>query len=206
MTIKERIAKYKKKSLFAKLSDLLFIVFIVAMLTPSGRFVILSFVNRIKSMVIEPSERTSENAVQLKSSDYNWQLRTVNGKQVNLSDYKNKVIFLNFWATWCPSCVGEMPAIQELYNSYKNDDNIVFILASSEAAQTVNAFIKKRGYNLPFFTYSTRQPDIFKLSVLPTTFIISKQGKIVVQETGASKWNGKKVKTLIDKLKTEQFE
>jgi peroxiredoxin len=203
MTFKERIEKYKKKSLAGKISDIIFIIFIITMLVPSGRLAVGGFVNRIKSMVVQPSVNTEKNAVQLNDKDYNWQLTNINGKPVKLTDYKNKVIFLNFWATWCPPCVGEMPAIQDLYDTYKNDDRIQFLLVTNDSSQNVKDFIKKRTYTFPVFTYAYRPPEVFSSSVIPTTFIISKKGKIMVKETGASNWNGEKTLNLVKKLINE---
>ncbi len=200
MTLKERINKYKKKSLKAKISDAVFIVFIIAMLTPSGRLAIGGFVNRIKSMIIQPSVKSENNAVQLNDSDYNWQLSDINGQIINLSQYKGKVLFINFWASWCPPCVGEMPAIQDLYDIYKNDKRIQFLMLTNDSPEKVNTFLKKRDYKFPVYFYSVRPPTVYTSNVIPTTFIISKDGKIIVKETGASNWNGEKITKLIKKL------
>jgi len=200
MNLKERIEKYKKKSLKSKISDFIFIVFIITMLTPSGRLAVGGFVNRIKSLIIQPSVKTENDAVQLNNSDYNWQFTDINGHIINLSQYKGTVLFLNFWATWCPPCVGEMPAIQGLYNLYKDDNRIQFLMLTNDSPKKVNTFLKKRNYKFPVYFYSVRPPDVYISNVIPTTFIISKDGKIIVKETGASNWNGEKMKKLIKNL------
>lgn len=204
MNFKERITKYKKKSLRAKISDAVFIIFIVAMLTPSGRLAIGGFVNRIKAMIIQPSVKSGINAIQLKETDYNWELSNISGNSLNLSELKNKVIFINFWATWCPPCVGEMPAIQDLYNIYKDDSRIQFLMVTNDSSEKVEKFLKKRDYSFPVFLYKYQPPSVFKSSVIPTTFIISKDGKIMIKETGANNWNGEKTQKLIEKLITDK--
>ncbi len=200
MNFKERINKYKKKTLRAKISDAIFIIFLIAMLTPSGRLAIGGFVNRIKAMIIQPAVKTTEQAVQLTNTDYNWQLTDLNGQNFNLSEYKNKVLFVNFWATWCPPCVGEMPEIQDLYDAYKNNPNIRFLMLTNDTPDKVKAFLTKRKYSFPVYFYSYQPPEAFKSSVIPTTFIISKDGKILVKETGATNWNGEKTHKLIENL------
>ncbi len=200
MNFKERVDKYKKKPLRSKISDVIFIIFIIAMLIPSGRLAIGGFVNRIKAMIIQPSVNTGKEIVTLKDADYNWQISDINGKPVNFSEFRNKVIFLNFWATWSPPCVGEMPAIQDLYNSFKNEEGVSFLLVTNDSPDKVREFLKKRDYNFPVYIYSYNPPDIFKSSVIPTTFIISKDGKILVKETGAANWNGTGIQDLIKKL------
>ncbi len=200
MNFKERINKYKKKSIGAKISDIVFVLFIAAMLTPSGRMAIGGFVNRIKAMIIAPSVNSEKNTVQLSESNYNWELKSIDGNNVNFSDYKGKVIFLNFWATWCPPCVGEMPEIQKLYNLYKNNKNIQFLIVTNETVSKAQEFIRKREYNFPVFSSVSTTPSVFKSNVIPVTFIISKEGKILVNETGATNWSGKTTVELIEKL------
>jgi len=203
MNFKEYIAKYKKKSLKAKIYDVVFIIFIIAMLTPSGRLAIGGFVNRIKAMIIQPSVTSEKDVVQLTEKDYNWEFKDISGNTVNLSDFENKVVFMNFWATWCPPCVGEMPAVQDLYNTYKDDERIQFLMLTDDDPEKIKNFIKKREYTFPVFRYQFRPPNVFQSSVIPTTYIISKKGKIKVKETGASNWNGKTTKELINKLLSE---
>ncbi len=200
MTFKERIDKYKKKSIGAKISDIIFVIFVAAMLTSSGRMAIGGFVNRIKAMIIAPSVNSEKNIIQLSETDYNWEIQSINGNSINFSDYTGKVIFLNFWATWCPPCVGEMPEIQKLYNLYKNNNGIKFLLVTNEPISKAREFIKKREYDFPVFSSVTPTPSVFKSSVIPTTFIISKKGKILVNETGATNWSGKTTTELIEKL------
>ncbi len=203
MTFKKRIDKYKKKSIGAKISDIIFIIFVAAMLTSSGRMAIGGFVNRIKAMIIAPSVNSEKNIIQLSETDYNWELKNINGNSINFSDYKGKVIFLNFWAAWCPPCVGEMPEIQKLYNIYKNNKNIQFLLVTNEPVQKAQEFIRKREYDFPVFSSVSATPSVFKSNVIPTTFIISKDGKILVNETGATNWSGKTTTELIEKLINE---
>jgi thiol:disulfide interchange protein len=104
MDLKERFNNYlKNKSLWGKISDLVFVLFLIAMLLPSGRMAIGGAINRVKAMVSQPS--INDNGEQISDNDYNWSLIDINDKQVNLADFKNKVIFINLWATWCPPCV-----------------------------------------------------------------------------------------------------
>ena len=191
--------KWKKKSLFSKITDLLFVVLIVALLTPGGRLAIGGFVNRIKAMIINP-DTSGENIAILKESDYNWQLTDLDNNTINFSDFKGKVIFLNFWETWCPPCVGEMPEIQELYDNFKNNENVKLLLVSDEPVEKVKTFIKKRGYTFPVYILRTRKPSIFHSPSIPTSFLISKKGEIKIKETGAANWGGDKMKKFVEEL------
>lgn len=199
-TLKEKFQDYlKKKSVWGKISDVIFIVFIVAMFIPNSRIAIGGFVNRIKSMIIEPDVQT-ENLQKVNFNSINWQLIDLNGSTVNFKDFEGKVVFLNFWATWCPPCVGEMPQIQELYNKFKDNENVAFILVSNEELSKIKLFIDNKEYTFPVYSSKYKSPDIFVSQSIPTTFVISKTGKIVIKETGAKNWGGDKMEQIINDL------
>ncbi len=201
MTVKERINKYfKKKSKFAIISDFLFAALIIAVIIPSSRMQLMAFVNKVKIAIVQPDIKNSEDAKRLVKADYNWNLISHENKKVNLSDYKDKIIFLNIWATWCPPCVAEMPSIQKLYDRYKDNKKIEFVILSSEKLPKIQAFLKKHNYTFPVFTTENPAPKPFYTKSIPVTFVISKNGEIVIHEIGASNWNGEKVVNLINKL------
>lgn len=113
------------------------------------------------------------------------------GNEHTLSDYKGKVVFLNFWATWCPPCRAEMPDIEDLYIKYnKNEDDVVFLgVANPWSENNTNTreldkagvidFLEKNGFTFPVVFDETG--DVFMqyyVSALPTTFLIDKEGNI----------------------------
>jgi thiol-disulfide isomerase/thioredoxin len=75
--------------------------------------------------------------------DYGWTLRRLNGTEVTFSQFKGKVVFLNFWATWCPPCTVELPNIQRLHESLKTKD-VVFVVSSYEDENVVRDFISSK--------------------------------------------------------------
>lgn len=199
MNLKERINNYmNNKSLFGKISDLIFVIFIVAMLFPSGRMAIGGAVNRVKALISQPD--LNENGEQMSDDDFDWSLKDINNEQVNLKNHKGKVIFINLWATWCPPCVGEMPEIQKLYEHFKDNDKIEFLMITGDPVSKIKSFIKKRGYSFPVYHYNSNPPIPFRVKSIPTTFIISKSGKIVVKKIGAANWGGSKTIKIINKL------
>lgn len=188
---------FKRKSLVSKISELLFWGFVVLMLIPSTRKQMSSML--IKVTMMSPSINSPE--IILTAEDYQWTITSPEGKRVSLTELKDKVIFLNLWATWCPPCVAEMPTIQKLYEQYEN--KIVFIMASREAAATLNQFVAKNGYNFPVYTYQGSVPLPFQTSGIPATFIISKSGIIKAKKVGAANWNSPKVHQLMNDLLEE---
>lgn len=108
------------------------------------------------------------------------------GNTHKLSDYKGKVVFLNFWATWCPPCVGEMPHIEELYKEYKSSDEDVIILGVAipnigreGSKEDITEFLNSNGYTFPVVFDNTAEViEQYGISAFPTTYIIDKEGNI----------------------------
>ncbi len=187
---------WKKKKLSAKISDIIFILFFVALLIPGPRKQILATINSIKAKIIQPKEQ--KNAGELLQNDYLWQIYDINGNAHYLDEYKNKVIFLNFWATWCGPCLGEMPEIQKLYDIYKNNENVQFLIISNQNFSEVKNFINKTDYTFPIFISAGKTPIILNTDVIPTSFLIDKNGKIIFKKTGVANWSGKKMQNIIN--------
>ncbi len=123
------------------------------------------------------------------------------GNTIKLSELKGKVVFLNFWATWCPPCVAEMPAIQKLYNQFKDNKNVQFLLVDAEGDyKKSSAFMKKKKLTMPVFIPSSSIPDIYFSGSLPTTVILDKTGRIVFSHAGAADYGNPKVAEFINKL------
>ncbi|MEA2042106.1 MAG: TlpA disulfide reductase family protein [Bacteroidota bacterium] len=194
---------WQKKNLFGKITDILIILFIVSLFIPQSRMVVGGFINRVKAMIIAPSKEAKENIISLTDSDYNWLLTDMNGKEVSLKDSQGKVIFVNLWATWCPPCVGEMPELQELWDKFETNENFALYLITNEDHATVQSFLDKREYNFPIYISKYKSPEPFQSRSIPTSYIISKTGKIIVKETGAANWGGKKTEKLIRNLMAE---
>ncbi len=201
MNIKERLKNYyNKKSKWNIFSDILLLLLIIAFLIPQSRMVLGTYVNRAKMLIISPSVNKGKDVVQLTAKDYEMVFHDLKGNSKDLSQLKDKVIFINFWATWCPPCVAEMPSIQKLYNHYKDNKSIEFFVVSNEKMIKVRSFAQKKGYKLPFYTNRFQVPKVFSSNSIPVTFVVSKSGKIIMKEIGAANWGSKNIVEIIDKL------
>ena len=139
-----------------------------------------------------------DESKQIKVENYNWELKVEDGTIFNFEDTKGKVVFVNFWATWCPPCIAEMPSMQLLYDDYK--DSIEFVFVSNEGFPVINKFISKNEYTFKVYNALTKYPEHFNVSSIPRTFLIDKTGKIIIDKTGAANWNSKAIRKTIDKL------
>lgn len=127
------------------------------------------------------------------------------GTAVNLSSLKGKVIFLNFWATWCPPCIAEMPGIDKLYKSFSNREDIVFLMVDADGdLSTSQAFMEAHNYGFPLYAANPGTSSGLFTGTLPSTIIINKKGNIVFRETGAANYNTKQFADFITNLCAEE--
>ncbi len=136
------------------------------------------------------TEKEQEETASLPAPDFT--LTDQYGNDHTLSDYKGKVVFLNFWATWCPPCKEEMPHIEELYKEYNlNQDEVVFIGVTNpkseeypdnqdETKEEIIAFLESGGYTFPtLFDETGEIYEQYYISAFPTTFMINKEGNVL---------------------------
>ena len=177
-------------------SNIIFAIFIILLIIPQTRTAMLVAVNKIRVLVLSPSELNVEEQTELGAFDY--LLTDLEGQLVHIAIGKDKAVFLSYWATWCPPCIAEMPSIQELYNDY--GDKIDFVLLTSEDPETVRSFLEKKQYNLPVFIPRMQAPEKLYGRSIPTNYIIDKSGKIIIKETGAANWNSQKLRVILESL------
>lgn len=180
-------------------SNLLLIVFLILLIVPQTRTPIQVALNRL--IAFSPSEVSENKRKSIES--YDWSLVNLQGEAVNLNDSRGRVAIINLWATWCPPCIAEMPSFQKLYESY--GEKIDFYFITSEKEERVKPFLQKKAYTLPVYQPLTAGPLALQSNSLPTTFVLSKKGEIVVNTTGAANWNDNDFRELLDKLLTEDL-
>lgn len=180
-------------------SNLIFFGIIALIFFTPLRGHLQEFVGKVKMAVFSPSVENVNDRVSLTS--YKWNLKGINAADYNFEDANGKVVFVNFWATWCPPCRAEMPSIQKLYNDYKNKVEFVFI--SNEESRKVSDFLTKNNYTLPSYNQFNASPTEFSVSSIPATYLLNKKGEIVIHSVGSSDWNSAKIRKVLDELLDE---
>lgn len=175
-------------------SNIIIAVLILVLIIPGTRKPLQIFVNKIFSF--SPSVTSEDERSSI--ANYEWSLERNNRERVNLTEYEGQVVLVNFWATWCPPCIAEMPSFQELYGDYQ--DKVVFLFVSSEDHKTVRGFLDRKNYSLPAYRPLSQAPQPLNGKTLPTTYLIDKNGDIVIQKVGAADWNSENVRSTIDNL------
>jgi len=132
-------------------------------------------------------------------------LKDLNGNLVSLSDFRGRIVFLNFWTTWCPTCRIEMPSMEKLHQKFKGNDFAMVTVNIQESASQVKKFFKM--FNLTFTALLDTTGEVatgFSIRSIPTTFILNKSGRIIGTILGPREWDSKKAVALFEHL-TEKY-
>lgn len=130
-------------------------------------------------------------------------LPDLDGKVHKLADYRGKVVLVNFWATWCPPCRQEMPSIQKLYQSLKNQPFAVLALDQGESENNVFAYMGQIDPEPTFpvlLDQHSQAAHAFGVMGIPTSYLIDKKGFIVRKATGGRDFNSPAIRKTIQEL------
>jgi len=127
--------------------------------------------------------------------------RNMDGEVIELADQKGKVVFINFWATWCPPCIAEMPSINKLYSNFKDNESVVFMMVDVDNSPVKSQkFMDKRNFNLPIYTPASPIPSSYMEGAIPTTLVLNKYGKVVLKHEGMGDFSNEEFKTFVNQL------
>ena len=132
-------------------------------------------------------------------ADLNLKMIDSDGNTRSLEEFKGKVIFLNYWATWCPPCIAEMPSIDKLHKEM--GDEVAFVLLSfDDDFEKAKTFDKRKGYNLPIYAPASNLPAMFQSSALPTTYVIDAKGNLALTHKGMANYSTPEFKEFLKSL------
>jgi len=132
-----------------------------------------------KAEEIKPASALGEKAV-------DFQLDSMGGNQVRLSDSLGKPVIINFWTTWCPPCKKEMPEIQKFYEDYKVEIDVFAVnITSNEVSKSdVEKYVTSRNFTFPILYDTEYTFRYYEVLDMPATFFIDEEGVIVGRHTG----------------------
>ena len=123
------------------------------------------------------------------------------GGTQSLGALKGKIVFLNFWATWCGPCRDEMPSMEALYSRYKDRGFDILAVNCMEEEQDVVAFMRDNGLSFPVaLDEDGKVGAAYGIQAIPTTFILDRDGKIIVRFVGSIDWNTEKIHAALESL------
>jgi cytochrome c biogenesis protein CcmG/thiol:disulfide interchange protein DsbE len=150
-----------------------------------------------KKLGIERPERTTT------APDF--ALDDLAGKQVTLKEQRGKVVFLNFWATWCAPCIQEMPTMEKLHQDFGKDGLVILAINFQEPPNQVKEFFRE--HNFIFTALLDRDGKVFELYQawgLPMSTIVNKRGELVGKVAGYRDWHGEEARQLFQQLLAEE--
>ncbi|HOM02835.1 MAG TPA: TlpA disulfide reductase family protein [Acetivibrio sp.] len=132
-------------------------------------------------------------------------LKDLDGNTVKLSDYRGKIVFLNFWASWCGPCTSEMPEFEEVHKEFSKGDDAIILTVNltdgfRETEEKARKFIADNGYTMKVLLDTTGNvAQYYGIYSIPTTYVINRDGSLVTYMEGATR--GKVLLDILEKLK-----
>ncbi len=124
------------------------------------------------------------------------------GRKIDLTEASDKIRIIHFWATWCPPCVEETPALSKFWDQYKNREGLeLFAISVDKDWKTIDAFIQKNPSVLPLY-HDPKEATAkrFGSSQYPETYIVNKKGRVIFRVQGAVDWSSPEVRSRIDQI------
>lgn len=179
-------------------NGLFFIALVVLMVNPTARALMIQGLMKVglfQPHIAAPAPKLTSAAL----PDVLFQ--DAEGKTVHLTDFKGKVLFINFWATWCPPCIAEMPSINGLYEKLKNNKNIVFLIVDADHNFSKSIpFMRKRKFTMPLYQLAGPVPESLVSNSIPTTTIIDKNGRTTFHQEGGADYSNPKILAYLTEL------
>lgn len=135
-----------------------------------------------------------------------FELKNLQGQAVKLADYRGKVVFLNFWATWCEPCKKELPSMVHLYEKLKGRPfEILAVSLDKNPVQEVPAFMQRTGIKLPFPILAETADEqvskhLYHTTGVPESFLIGSDGTVIKHAIGSYEWDNPQILAYFDKL------
>lgn len=132
----------------------------------------------------------------------NFRLPTLNGETMSLASLSGKIVFINFWATWCTPCKAEMPSMEALYQDYKDQGlEILAVSNDIEGARVIRPFVEEMGLSYPILLDPDfRVDDKYLVRSVPTTVLVDRDGIITHRIVGSRNWHASESRDLIEQL------
>ena len=135
----------------------------------------------------------------IKNASYDFSITDFDGNEIPFEAFRGKTVFVNFWATWCPPCIAEMPDINNLYDKVNADVSFVMI-SVDEDHEKAKKFMARKGYDFPVYFLTSSLPPIYETHSIPTTYIIAPDGTIAAERHGMAQYDSEEFRVFLKAL------
>lgn len=147
--------------------------------------------------------REGMNVIEPAVSATEFTLMSTDGSDIKLSDYAGQFVLVNFWATWCPPCVKEMPALDNLHKHFSESNFKVLGVHAGPALATVKTFLEKHPVDFDIVIDKKMGLSSWGVTGLPTTFLVSPDGKMIYKAVGEREWDSDEMFEFIQAIITK---
>lgn len=183
-----------------KIGNIALLVFVLLLLfVPEFKAVMLRGISQLGVFNANTSQK---NITAATSHTDPFQYVDAQGVTHSTTEWKGKVVFVNFWASWCPPCIAEFPDIQKLYEQYNNDSDLLFVtITLDDDLEKGVAFLNKKNYTLPVYSLLSAPSKTWYQGALPTTLVLNKKGEVVFRKENMAQYNTDSFKAFLEELK-----
>ncbi|MBD3906725.1 TlpA family protein disulfide reductase [Chryseobacterium sp. Ch-15] len=181
-------------------------IFIIILVNPDAKAWVMRQIisTGLLNSKIEKENVENSSIVTAASIAESFTVKDKSGKIIDVSELRGKVVFINFWASWCPPCRAEFPSIEKFHEKYKHNSNIFFLTINmDEDLEEGKAYFEKEKYTIPFLIPNGNIPNEYFGGSLPTTIILDKKGKIRMKHEGMADYSKNSFYEEIDQLLKE---
>ncbi|TXF77802.1 TlpA family protein disulfide reductase [Chryseobacterium sp.] len=165
-------------------------VFIVLLVSPDAKSWLMRQMISTGIMNGEMKDKKENPAAEIPAATETMSVRDETGKIISTSDLKGKVVFINFWASWCPPCRAEFPSIQKFYDQYRFNPDVVFLTVNLDDEVALGkAYLQKEKYTLPLLVPEGNLPEVYFSGSLPTTVVLDKTGAVRMHHAGMADYS-----------------
>ncbi len=193
------------KDVFSFLKPIVSTLIIIGLLQVTGLWSSAS--SLAQSLVLKTGALNADSDFKkpIAAFDYQFDMLDMHGNPISAEKLKGKVVFLNLWATWCGPCKAEMPGIDNLYQKLR-EYPIEFVMLSVDKANAqskIETYLSKNNYSFPVYMLQGVAPELLQVPSIPTTYVINKEGKVILKEIGARNYDTKKMANSLIELSTQ---
>ncbi|MES9947478.1 MAG: TlpA disulfide reductase family protein [Candidatus Thiodiazotropha sp.] len=128
-------------------------------------------------------------------------LKDINGKLVKISDLKGKTVLLNFWTTWCPPCIEEMPSLIRLKEAMNQSDFVILAINVEESERRVSKIAARLKLNFPVLLDPSRvAANAWEVKVFPSSFLVDGQGRLRYKAIGPVEWDSEEAASIVHQV------